>query len=153
MANLVRWEPFRDLVSLREAMDRLFEESFVQPRAGWMAPAEGGMLAVDMYETDDGIVLKTAIPGLDPEEIDISLTGDVLTIKGETTAEEEVKEENYLRRERCYGSFQRSLSIPVPVVADKAEAEFENGVLTLTLPKAEEGTPKAIAVKAKGKKK
>lgn len=151
MANIVRWEPFRDLISLREAMDRLFEESFVQPRAGWLAPFGTEALAVDMYQTDDAVVVKSAVPGVKPEDIDISITGDVLTIKGETKAEEEVKEENYIRRERRYGSFSRSLALPVPVVADKATAEFENGILTLKLPKAEEVKPKAIKVKAKGK--
>jgi len=152
MRNIVRWEPFRDLISLREAMDRLFEESFVQPRStGWPAPVGVETLAVDMHETDDTIVVRSAIPGIKPEDLDISITGDTLTIRGETKAEEEVKEEHYIRRERRHGSFCRSLTIPVLVVADKAEAELENGVLTLTLPKAEEVKPKAIKVKAKGK--
>jgi HSP20 family protein len=150
MTHLVRWEPFRDLISLREAMDRLFEESFVRPRAEWPAPVGAGTLAVDMYETEDAIVVESAIPGVKPEDLDISITRDTLTIKGETKVEEEVKEENFIRRERRYGSFCRSLAIPMPVVADKAEAEFENGVLTLTLPKAAEVKPKAIKVKAKG---
>lgn len=151
MTNLVRWEPFRDLISLREAMDRLFEESFVRPRAGWLAQVGAETLAVDMYETDDAIVVKSAIPGIKPEDLDISITSDTLTIKGETKAEEEIKEGNFIHRERRYGSFCRSLTNPMPVVADKAEAEFENGVLTLTLPKAEEVKPKAIKVKAKGR--
>ena len=149
MANLVRWEPVRDLVSLREAMDRLFEESFVRPWGGRLAPREAGSLALDMYETDEAVVVKLAIPGVKPEDIDVSVTGDVLTIKGETKAEEEVKGENYIRRERRYGAFSRSVSIPVTVVSDKGEAEFEDGVLTLTLPKAEEVKPRAIKVKAK----
>jgi len=151
MANLVRWEPFRDLVSLREAMDRLFEESFVQSRVGW--PASVGMeaLAVDMYETDDAIIVKTAVPGVKPEDLDVSIVGDTLTIRGETKAEGEIKKENYIRRERRCGSFCRSLTVPLSVMADEAEAEFENGILTLTLPKAEEVKPKAIKVKAKSK--
>ena len=149
MTNLVRWEPFRDLVSLREAMDRLFEESFVRPQTGWLAPTEVGALAVDVYETDDAVVVKSAIPGVKPEDIDITVTGDTLTIKGETKFEEEVKEENYVRREMRYGSFSRTLTVPASVVADEAEAEFENGVLTLTLPKVEEVKPKAIQIKAK----
>lgn len=154
MANLVRWEPYRDLISLREAMSRIFEESFVQPRTGWLAPfgpVGERTLAVNMYETDDAIVVRSAIPGLKPDDLDISVTGDTLTIKGESKVEEEVKEEHYIRRERRYGSFCRALTIPVPIVADKAEADFENGILTLTLPKAEEVKPKAIKVKAKGK--
>jgi len=149
MSNIVRWEPFRELVSLREAMDRLFEESFVRPGGGRLAPAGMEVPAVDMYQTDDAVVVKSAIPGIKPEDIDISITGDTLTIKGETRAEEEVNEENYIRRERRYGSFCRSLALPLPVVTEKAEAEFENGVLTLTLPKAEEVKPKAIKIKAR----
>jgi HSP20 family protein len=151
MANLVRWEPFRDLVSLREAMDRLFEESFVQSRVGWPAPVGMEALAVDMYETDDVIVVKTAVPGVKPEDLDVSIVGDTLTIRGETKAEGEIKKENYIRRERRCGSFCRSLVVPLSVMADEAEAEFENGILTLTLPKAEEVKPKAIKVKAKSK--
>lgn len=149
MSDLVRWEPFRDLISLREAMDRLFEESFVRPRRGWLQPLAAEALAVDMYERGDSIVVKAAVPGVKPEDLDISVTGDILTIRGEVKREEEVKEENVLCRERYYGSFSRSLSLPTPVVADRAEAVFENGVLTLTLPKAEEARPKAIKVKAK----
>lgn len=149
MTNLVRWEPFRDLVSLREAMDRLFEESFIRPQTGWLAPTEAGGLAVDVYETEDAVVVKSAIPGVKPEDIDITITGDTLTIKGETKFEEEVKEENYVRREMRYGSFSRTLPVPASVVADDADAEFEDGVLTLTLPKAEEVKPKAIQIKAK----
>jgi len=151
MANLVRWEPFRDLVSLQEAMHRLFEESFVQSRVGW--PASVGMesLAVDMYETDDAIIIETAVPGVKPEDLNVSIIGDILTIRGETKAEGEIKKENYIRRECRCGSFCRSLAIPLPVMTDEAEAEFENGILTLTLPKAEEVKPKAIKVKAKSK--
>jgi HSP20 family protein len=147
MTNLVRWEPFRDLISLREAMDRLVEDSYVRPSPGWPVVAGPGTLAVDVYETDDDVVVKTAIPGVKPEDIDISLTGDTLTIKGETKFEEEAKEENYIRREMRYGSFGRTVTVPVPVVADKANAEFEDGVLTLTLPKAEEVKPKTIKIK------
>ncbi len=149
MTQLTRWEPFRDLISLREAMDRLFEESVVRPQAGELGPRMMGTLAVDMYETDEAVVVKTAIPGVDPEDIDISVTGDTLTIKGETRAEEEVEEENYVCRERRYGAFSRSLTVPVAIEADKADAEFDDGILTLTLPKAEEVKPKAIEVKAK----
>jgi HSP20 family protein len=147
--NLVRWEPWSDMVSLRDAMDRLFEESVVRPRAGWLAPLAAESLAVDMYETDEEVVVKTATPGVKPEDIDVSITGDVLTIRGETKAEEKVEKANYIRQERRYGAFSRSLTLLSTVVADKATAEFEGGVLTLTLPKAEEVKPKTIKIKAK----
>lgn len=149
MANLVRWEPFRDLISLRQAMDRLFEESFIRPRVGWLAPLGAGALAVDMYETDQDVVIKSSVPGVKAEDLDITITGDTLTIKGETKTEEKVEKANYIRQERRYGAFCRSLTLPTTILAEKAKAEFENGVLTLTLPKAEEVKPKTIKVKAK----
>lgn len=144
--SLIRWEPFRDLISLREAMDRLLEESFVRP---WGTPTRWEGPAVDMYETDNAVIVKAAIPGVDPKDVEISVTGDTLTIRGEVKKEEKVKEENYIRRERYYGSFCRAFLLPTKVVADDAEAVFEHGVLTLTLPKAEEVKPKTIKVKAK----
>ncbi len=149
MANIVRWEPFRDLISLREAMDRLFEESFIRPRAGWLAPLGAEALAVDVYETDQDVVVKSSVPGVKPDDIDITITGDTLTIKGETKSEEKVEKANYIRQERRYGAFSRSLTLPTTIVAEKAKAEFENGVLTLTLPKAEEVKPKTIKVETK----
>ncbi len=150
MSSLMRWEPFRDLMTLREAMDRLFEESFVRPRAGWPARLIPGTLAVDMYETDEEVVVKTSLAGVNPEDVDITITGDTLTIKGETKVEEEIEEDCYICQERRYGAFSRSLLLPTSIVAEKAKAEFENGILILTLPKAEEVKPKSIKVEAKG---
>jgi HSP20 family protein len=149
--SIVRWEPLRDFMTLREAMDRLFEDSFVGRRPREWAPALEGMLALDMYQTDDATVIKSAVPGVKPEEIDISISGNTLTISGESKEEEEVKEENYIRRERRYGSFSRSVVLPEGLEADKAEASFEDGVLTLTIPKAPESKPKVIKVKGKKK--
>ena len=106
-------------------------------------------MAIDMYETDDSVVVKTAIPGVKSEEIDVSITGDTLTVKAETRDEEEVKRENYLRRERRYGSSCRSVTLPGGLETDKAEADYTNGILTLTFPKAEEVKPKSIKIKAK----
>jgi len=146
--SIIRWDPFRDAVSLRDAMNRLFEESFIRP-AAWPAPFEGAGLAVDMVETKDDVVVKAAAPGLKPEDIDIAVTGDRLTIKGEFKSETKTEGASVIRQERRYGAFERTLSLPTQVVADKARAEFENGVLTLTLPKAEEVKPKTIKVKAK----
>lgn len=145
--SIVRWEPFSDLMSLREAMDRLFEESFVRPGSWLLAPFGGGELAIDMYETDNEIVVTAALPGVKPEDVDISITGDLLTIKGETKAETKVEKANYLRQERRYGAFSRTVSLPVPIQADKAEAKFKDGILTLSIPKAEEAKPKVIKVK------
>ena len=149
--SIVRWEPFRDFMTLREAMDRLFEESFVGPRRRELPPAAEGTLALDIYQTDDATVIKSSVPGLKPEEIDISITGNTLTISGESKEEEEVKEENYIRRERRYGSFSRSVVLPEGLEPDKAEASFDDGVLTLIIPKAPESKPKIIKVTGKKK--
>jgi HSP20 family protein len=102
-----------------------------------------------MYQTDDDVIVKAALPGFKPEEINLSVTGDVLTLRGESTGGSEVDQATYHLRERRNGAFSRNLRLPSAVVADKAKAEFENGVLTLTLPKAEEVKPKTITLKAK----
>jgi len=145
MASLVRWEPFRDMLTLRDMMDRMFEEGVFRPLVS-LAPWTEGSLAVDMYETDDSVVVKTAIPGVKAEDIDVSVAGDILTIKAETREEEEVKRENYLRRERRLGSYCRSVTLPGGLETDKAEADYTNGILTLTFPKAEEVKPKSIKI-------
>ena len=147
MSNLTRWEPVREMMTLREAMDRLFDDAFTRPinlrDGGWTSPA------VDMYQTDDEVVVKAAIPGFNADEVQINVTGDVLTLRGETKHEEEKKEKAWHIREHRWGSFERSIALPTEVTADKAVADFENGILTVTLPKAEEVKPKTITVKAK----
>ena len=146
---MVRWEPLSNMVSLRNAMDRLFEESFVKPSNFWTEFGNGELsLDLDVYQTDKDVVVKAAIPGVKPEEVDISITGDVLTIKGEHKEEKETKEKDYYLKERSYGSFRRSIQLPVSVKTEKAEAVFENGILTLNIPKAEVAKPKQIKVKS-----
>jgi len=148
MANsIMRVEPFNELVSLRDAMDRLFEQSIINPRGMLESFAEG--LAVDMYQTKDAVIVKAAIPGVKPEDIDISMSGDILTIKGEFKQEENVERGDYIRRERRFGSFTRSVQVPVAVNVEKATAEVEHGILKLTLPKAEEVKAKTIEIKKK----
>lgn len=146
MADLIRWEPL-GVTSLRQAMDRLFEDSFVRS-SGLFPGLRAESPAVDMYQTEKEVVLKASLPGMKAEDVEISVTGDMLTLKGEYREEQEVKEENYFRKEMRFGSFVRSIEIPVPVKVDKAEAVFEDGVLTLTLPKTEAVQPKAIRVKS-----
>lgn len=148
--NIVRWEPMREMLSLREAMDKLFEESFVGPQLQslWSA-GDSASLTLDLYETDDALVVTAPVPGTKPEDVDITITGNALAIKGETKAEEREEKGNYIRREVRYGAFQRTMELPVDVQADKAEALFENGMLKLTLPKAEQAKPKSIKINVK----
>jgi len=146
MSSLMRWEPFVGPLSLRGAMQRLLEGAFVQPS---LVSRAGMDVALDMYETDDAIVIKVAVPGVKPEDIQVTVTGETLTIKGETKREENVKEQSYVRRERNYGKFCRSITLPGNVIPDETKAEFEQGVLALTVPKTEEVKPKSIRIKAK----
>ena len=135
------------MMTLREAMDRLFDDAFTRPLSlkdgGWSAPA------VDMYQTDDEVVVKAALPGFKANDVQINITGDVLTLRGEMKHQEEKKDKAWHIREHRWGSFERSIALPTEVTADKAVADFENGILTITLPKAEEVKPKTITVKAK----
>jgi HSP20 family protein len=146
MSKITKWEPFNELISMRRDMDRMFDDFFSRPmtmQPGWNMPT------IDMYQTDDEVVIKATIPGISPEDLDIQITGDTLTLQGEIKHEEKVENAKYHIREHSYQSFSRSLTLPVQVVADKANAEINNGILTLTLPKAEEVKPKVISVKAK----
>ena len=144
--SIIRWEPLDEPATIRNALDRWFEEPFARPVRLWDAGA--GVLPVDMYETDTGVVVSTSLPGVKPEEAEITITGDALTIRGETRAEEEVKREDYYHQERRYGKFTRVVTLPGSLRTDKAEAVFQHGVLTITIPKAEEAKPKQIKVKA-----
>ncbi len=147
MSNLIRWEPAREMMTLRDAMDRLFDDAFTRPLR--MVDGQLSMPAVDMYQTDNEIVVKAAVPGFKADDVQINVTGELLTIKGEAREKEEVNEKAYHLRERRWGGFERTLSLPTDVIADKARAEFENGVLIITLPKAEEVRPKTISIKTK----
>lgn len=147
--NLVRWQPLREMVGFNDMIDRLFDDRFSLPLNTTHIFGEGLYPLVDMYQTDTSVVVKATIPGANPEDIDISVTDGTLIIKGKTTSEEEVKEDNYYYRERRHGTFTRSLVLPTSVETTKAEANFENGVLTLTIPKAEEVKPKQIKIKSK----
>ena len=147
MSNLTRWEPVREMMTLREAMDRLFDDAFTRPvnlrDGGWSSPA------IDMYQTDDEVVVRAALPGFKADEVQINVTGEVLTLRGEMKHEEEKKDKAWHIREQRWSSFERSITLPTDVKADKAAADFENGILTVTLPKAEEVKPRTITVKAK----
>lgn len=144
MSNLML-TPFREMLSLREAMDRLFDDSFVRGPA----TANGYGLALDVQLEKDDYLIRANVPGLKPEEVRLEIIDNTVTVSGEIQSERQEKEANYLLQERRYGQFSRSVSLPTAVNAAKAEATIEHGVLTLRLPKAEEAKPKAITIKAK----
>lgn len=145
--ELVPWRPFGgELSSLRREMDNLWNRFFGEtPLARRVA--EEWWPTVDMSETKDSFIVKAELPGLDAKDVEVSISGDVLTIKGEKKKEEEEKDEHHYRAERYYGSFQRSFQLPTSIKADKIEAAFDKGVLKVTLPKVEEAKKKRIEVK------
>ncbi len=146
--TITRGTPWRDMRTLRDAMDELLEESFVRPRERQMEREERRWrLPLDVYTTPEEIVIVASLPGLTPEEVDITIDGDRLTIRGELRPP--LQNVDYLFQERVYGPFSRTLTLNVPVNTEQVEATFESGVLTLTLPKAEESRPRTIEVKRK----
>jgi HSP20 family protein len=145
--DLVQWRPFREVARLRSEMDRLWDDYFGPGRRALQPLEEAWLPAVDVAESPDKITVKAEIPGMEAKDIEISMVGDTLTIKGEKKAEREEKEENYHLVERSYGSFSRAMKLPATVEADKVEATYKNGVLTVILPKKEEVKPKAIEIK------
>lgn len=156
-----RWDPWSEFVSLREAMNNLLEESFVsRPRPGegeqqegerrpvaGQAPASG--LAVDIRESADGYEVTASVPGVSPDQVEITVLGDRLRIRGERRDDAEQRDPNgrWILRERRFGAFERSVTLPSAVKADAAAADFKDGVLTITLPKADEARPRTIPVR------
>lgn len=190
--SITRWDPFREMLSLREAMQGLLEDSFVYPRGGQMSQlAASGNLALDMRESENEYVIAAALPGIPPEDVDISVLGNTVRIHGEFRQESQsqgqddaahgqelassddqrgqtsqasrtamqpagaqggamqVGRNRWLLRERRYGAFERVVTLPTQVQADAAHAQFEHGVLTLTLPKAEAAKPRSIRITAR----
>jgi HSP20 family protein len=138
-----RWDPFREAISLRDAMNTLLQESFIRP-TGMLAQDGHMALPLDVCESEDEFIVKASLPGVRPDDVEITVQGDMLTIRGESKADEEKKGQNWHIRERRLGRFQRSVTLSAPVKADAAQAHYDNGVLTLTLPKAEEAKPRQI---------
>jgi len=140
-----RWDPFREAISLRDAMNSLFQDSFVRPSA---LTSQNGPLALplDVSESEDGFVVKASLPGVKPEDVQVTVRGDTLSIRGEVTADEEKQGERWHVRERRHGTFQRSVVLGEPVDAAKAESSYEHGVLTLRLPKSEAAKPQQIKI-------
>jgi HSP20 family protein len=145
MNYIIRRDPFREMVTLRSAMDRLFDSAFLGEDGNM--PTFVDSLPLDVSETEGEYVVKASIPGIKPDDLEITYSGKTLTIKGEFKAEEEREDVHFHLRERRYGAFARSLALPAAVKSDAIEAKYESGVLTLKLPKSEEVKPKKIAVR------
>lgn len=147
--TITRFSPMSDFVSLREAMDRLFEDSIIKP-ATWTGLA-GGQIAVpvDLWETNDAYHLRADLPGIAPDDIDINVTSESVALTGETKTSQDVTNDSWLRQERRVGKFQRAFSLPVQIDPDKVQATFMHGVLELVLPKADQVKPRTIKVTAK----
>ena len=143
---IVRWEPFRDMMTTQREFDRLFKEAFNPFFGEGELSTRTWAPAVDIFENENDIVLKAELPGVDPNDVEIKVEDSTLYLKGERKFEKEVKEENYHRVERSYGSFARSFSLPNSIDAEKVKAEYKDGLLTLTLPKREEAKPKTIKI-------
>ncbi|MGI6368270.1 MAG: Hsp20/alpha crystallin family protein [Anaerolineae bacterium] len=146
---MTRWEPFKDLMTLREAMDRLFEDSLVPTGTRWVnaRPEMSCELPMDVYTTDEELIITAAVPGVNPEDVEITIEGDTLTIRGELAAP--LENVNYIAQERPYGKFTRVVRLNLPLDSERAEATFDKGILTLVIPKKEEIRPKTIQVKSK----
>jgi len=149
MPQMTRWDPFREAVTLREAMDRLFEDSFTPARR--QNETNGSertwRLPLDAYVTADEIIVLANMPGVKPEDVEITIEGDTLTIRGERPRP--LENVDYVMQERPFGKFLRTLNINIPVDANRAEARYDNGMLTLVLPKAEAAKPKVIQIGTK----
>ncbi len=148
-----RWHPLEEMERMMEEMLRWPFRLRRRPLTWWRVPMEeaGWSPPIEMYEKPDKFIVRAELPGMKKEDLDISLIGDTLTISGEKKPEAEIKDEEYLRCELCYGKFSRAVNLPSAVEASKVEATYENGILIITLPKAEEAKPKKIELKVEKK--
>ncbi|HWR16929.1 MAG TPA: Hsp20/alpha crystallin family protein [Terriglobales bacterium] len=146
---ITRWDPFRELAQLQDRVNRLFQETGVGGREEGISTASF-VPPVDIYETEQNIVLKMEVPGVEQKDLDIRIENNTITVRGERKFEKEVKEENFHRVERRYGSFQRSFSLPNTVNTEQVSADYDNGVLKITLAKRAEAKPKQIKVNVGG---
>jgi HSP20 family protein len=143
---IVRWEPFRDLVTTQDRFNRLFNDTFARVFGSEEPTSRTWMPPVDIYETEDNLVLKAELPGINPNDVEVRVEDNTLFLKGERKFEKEVKEENLHRVERSYGGFSRTFALPSSINAEKVQAEYKDGILTLTMPKREEAKPKTIKI-------
>lgn len=152
MTVLTRWEPFREFSTLQDRINRVFRESYRPEGQDESLTASSFAPAVDVYEDEHSVTLKIEVPGIDEKDINISLENNVLTVHGERKIEKEEKEENYRRVERQYGSFTRTFTLPTTVDSENVAANYDKGVLKISLPKKAEAKPKQIKVNVGGAK-
>jgi HSP20 family protein len=151
MSSITRWDPFRELTQLQERMDRLFRDNVGYSGGREEALEQGSFIPpVDVYEDEHNITLKLEVPGIDQKDLDIRIENNTLTVRGERKLEKEEKQENFHRVERRYGSFVRTFQLPNTIDAEKVNANYENGVLKITLAKKAEAKPKQIQVNVTG---
>ncbi len=148
--SVERWDPFREMLALRDMMDRVFQQGLSRPSSLLAGIAGPGAMPLDLAERDDTFVLKASLPGVKPDDVEITVHGSTLTIRAETRAEQERTGERWLMREQRYGTVNRSITLPSAVDADRAQAQFEHGVLVLTLPKAEGARARRIPIGGAG---
>jgi HSP20 family protein len=147
MMNLVKWNPWREMSTLQHRLNHILNEPFFRGAGETEELSVGTWYpAVDMFDDDDKIVIKAELPGMDKKDISVDIENRVLTLSGERNYDNEVKEENYYRRERATGKFKRSFHLPADLDADQIKADFKDGVLKVEIPKPEEQKPKQIAV-------
>lgn len=148
--TLIRWDPFRNVATLQDRINRMFDEAFLRSKdiddevslASWKP-------TVDIYDTDDAIILKVELPGVDKEKVAVDVKDNILTLKGERSIDKEIKEKNYYRKERSFGSFHRSFTLPTTVTPEDIRATYKDGILTIEVPKPEEKKPKQITIDVK----
>ena len=146
--TLVRWDPFRDLVGIQDELNRLFGRTYSGGEPMRPSAAGAWMPAMDVFETEDTIVAKLELPGIEPGDVEVAVEDSTLTVSGKRDFESETNEENYHRVERRYGSFSRSIALPQTADVDKVSARFDKGVLEIAVPKAERAKPKKIEIEA-----
>ena len=145
--NLVRWNPRKEMFSLNDGMNRMFDGFFYPTTGDDEAMSRwNGNPAVDIYDNDDHIVIKAEIPGVDKKDITVDIKDGVLTLKGERSSDNEERKDNFYRRERTFGKFERAFTVPAEVDLDKIKADYKDGVLKIEIPKPEERKPKQVTI-------
>ncbi len=147
--TIVRWDPFRNVSTLQDRINRMFDEAFTRKEFNDDATMGAWRPDVDIYDTDNALIVKAELAGVPKENVTVDVKDNILTIKGERSVDKEVKEENYYRRERSFGSFQRSFTLPAAINPDNIKATYKDGILEIEIPKPEEKKPKQVTIDVK----